>query len=287
MKEGMKKNIERKQLSINDVVMYHNIPLFSFIELNINEICNRVCKFCPRSDPKTYQNKNIHMSLDTVEIISKQLQEINFKGIVNISGTGEPLLTSHIVDIVKSFGSKEIHVEIVTNGDILTRKNGKDLIKDLYSAGLRQLVVSMYDGIEQIDYFNNLLSECGIDKNQYSLRDRWYNESEEYGLLYTNRAGYIKNSLKKFNNSPCYYTHYSMFIDWNGDVLLCSQDMYNRTIKFENVKEKSILEIWSNTKMIEYRNKLSTGDRSLSPCNNCNANGKIFGHNHAKAWLSI
>ena len=53
------------------------------------------------------------------------------------------------------------------------------------------------------------------------------------------------------------------------------------------LNKKSILEIWSNTKMLEYRNKLSTGDRSLSPCSNCNANGKIFGHNHAKAWSSI
>ena len=86
MKKGMKDNIERKQPSINSVQLHDNIPLFSFIELNINEICNRKCPFCPRVDPKTYPNQNIHMDVSLVETIADQLVGLNFKGIVNISG---------------------------------------------------------------------------------------------------------------------------------------------------------------------------------------------------------
>ena len=103
MKKGMKDNIERKKPSINDVVMYENFPLFSFIELNINELCNRKCPFCPRVNPKIYPNQNIHMDIEIVRIIAKQLKKLNFTGIVNISGTGEPVLTKYIVDIVKEF----------------------------------------------------------------------------------------------------------------------------------------------------------------------------------------
>jgi len=293
MKKGMKVNIERKQPSINDVVMYKNFPLFSFIELNINEICNRKCPFCPRVNPKVYPNQNIHMNMEIVRVIADQLKNLNFTGIVNISGTGEPLLTKYIVDIVKEFGDRNIHVEIVTNGDVLTRKKGPQLIKDIYKAGLSQFVVSMYDGPEQIEYFNNLFSSCNIDKSLYSLRDRWYDESEDYGLLYTNRAGNIgfehlseiaKEKLIKSGKSACFYTHYAMMIDWNGDALICCQDMYNRTVKFGNVKNKPLIEIWQDGKLIEFRNKLKNGDRSLSPCSNCNANGQVFGHNHVKTW---
>ena len=176
---------------------------------------------------------------------------------------------------------------------MLVRRKGKKLIKDLYDAGLQQFVVSMYDGPEQIEKFNNLFSSCGIDKKQYSLRDRWYDESEDYGLLYTNRAGNIgfehlsdisKEKLMKSGKSACFYTHYSMMIDWNGDALLCCQDMYNRSIKFGNVKDKKIIDIWKDAKLMEFRNKLNKGERSLSPCSNCNANGQIFGHNHARSW---
>lgn len=293
MKKGMRDNIERKQPSINEVVRYKGIPLFSFIELNINEICNRKCPFCPRVDPKIYPNQNIHMDLKIAENIANQLADLNFSGIVNISGTGEPLLTKYIPDIVKLFGDRGIHIEIVTNGDMLIRKRGKKLIKDLYDSGLCQFVVSMYDGPEQIEQFNTLFASCGIDKNQYSLRDRWYDESEDYGLLYTNRAGNIgfehlsdiaKQKLMKSGKSACFYTHYSMMIDWNGDALLCCQDMYNRTVKFGNVKQKLLIDIWRDGKLMEFRNKLKNGERSLSPCSNCNANGQVFGHNHGKAW---
>ena len=293
MKKGMKDNIERKKPSINNVVMHGDIPLFSFIELNINEICNRVCPFCPRSNPEQYPNQNIHMSVELAKNISEQLADINFTGIVNISGTGEPLLTKHVVDIVKQFGNKGIHIEIVTNGDMLVSKKGTKLIKDLYSAGLCQFVVSMYDGPEQIDEFNTLFASCGIDKGSYSLRDRWYDESEDYGLLYTNRAGNIgfehlsdisRKKLMESGKSACFYTHYSMMIDWNCDALLCCQDMYNRTVNFGNVKDKSLVDIWTDAKLTEFRNKLKNGDRSLSPCSNCNANGQVFGVNHASKW---
>ena len=289
----MKDNIERKKPSINNVVMHGDIPLFSFIELNINEICNRVCPFCPRSNPEQYPNQNIHMSVELAKNIAEQLAGIDFTGIVNISGTGEPLLTKHVVDIVKQFGDKGIHIEIVTNGDMLVSKKGSKLIKDLYSAGLCQFVVSMYDGPEQIDEFNALFASCDIDKGSYSLRDRWYDESEDYGLLYTNRAGNIgfehlsdisKQKLMESGKSACFYTHYSMMIDWNGDALLCCQDMYNRTVNFGNVKDKSLVDIWTDAKLTEFRNKLKNGDRSLSPCSNCNANGQVFGVNHANKW---
>ena len=151
----------------------------------------------------------------------------------------------------------------------------------------------MYDGPEQIDIFNELLAGCGIDKSFYSLRDRWYDESEDYGLLYTNRAGNIgfehlsdiaKEKLMKSGKSACFYTHYSMMIDWNVDALLCCQDMYNRTVNFGNVKDKSLVDIWTDAKLTEFRNKLKNGDRSLSPCSNCNANGQVFGVNHANKW---
>ena len=284
MKKGMKDNIERKKPSINEVNFYNSIPMFSFIELNINEICNRVCPFCPRVDPEIYPNQNIHMSVDLAEKIASELKQIEFTGIVNISGTGEPLLTKNIPEIIEKFGKNDIHIEVVTNGDVLASKSGPEIIKKCYESGLKQFVVSLYDGPEQIQYFKDLFKSCGIDESLFSLRDRWYDESENFGLLYTNRAGTIENQKIETAKLPCYYTHYSMYIDWNGDVLLCCQDMYNRTVKFGNANDNKIIEIWKDARLSEYRKMLNDGDRSNSPCNNCNANGRVFGKNHADSW---
>ena len=83
---------------------------------------------------------------------------------------------------------------------------------------------------------------------------------------------------------PCYYPHYATYIDWNGDVLLCCQDMYNRTVKFGNVKDKPLFDIWVDKKLTEFRDKLVVGDRSKSPCNNCNVLGTLQGRKHYQAW---
>ena len=280
MRESIKQNIERKVPKINDVKIYNGFPLFSFVELNVNELCNRTCVFCPRHDPKTYPNLNLHMDLSLAELIVTQLESVGFKGIVNISGTGEATLTTYLSDIVKKFGDRNIHTEIVTNGDFLKPK----LISDLYSSGLKQLVISMYDGPEQIEYFNNLFDECGIDEDLYTLRDRWYDEEDDYGLIYTNRAGSMGEELLSPEKRPCYYPHYAAYIDWNGDVLLCCQDMYNRTEIFGNVKDKPLLDIWVDKKLNDFRKKLVKGERTISPCNNCTANGMIFGENHSRLW---
>ena len=126
------------------------------------------------------------MEIDTAHKIRKELEGLNWNGSINICGNGEPLLHKDIVGLVAELGDM-ILVEITTNGDFLK----VDLIRDLYENHLDYMVVSMYDGPEQVEHFNSLFKECGIDKNLYSLRDRWYDESEDYGLLYTNRAGNI------------------------------------------------------------------------------------------------
>ena len=280
MTEAIKNNIKRKTPKINDVKFLSGFPLFSFVELNVNELCNRTCIFCPRHDPKIYPNQNIHMSLDLADEIANQLCEINFDGIVNISGTGEATLTKHLSTIVEKFGQKKIHIELVTNGDKLKPK----LIESLYNAGLQQMVVSMYDGPEQIKHFENLFKDSNVGDNYYTLRDRWYEEEEDYGLLYTNRAGSMGDKLISPHERPCYYTHYAAYIDWNGDVLLCCQDMYNRTEIFGNVAEKKLVDIWLDKKLMDFRQKLVDGKRIMSPCDNCTANGMVFGEKHSKLW---
>ncbi len=235
--EAVRKNILRKKPWIDQIRMVNGIPLFSWVELNVNELCNRTCAFCPRHDPKVYPNQNLHMDLELAEVIASQLCSVGFKGTVNISGTGEPTLTKHLPDIVSRLSDRGIRVDVVTNGDRLKPK----IVKDLYLAGLSQLVVSMYDGPEQIKYFSSLLRDCGIDEELFTLRDRWYGEDEDYGLIYTNRAGSLGEKLASPKKRPCFYPYYALYIDWNGDVLLCCQDSYRRTEKFGNVKNRVIL----------------------------------------------
>ena len=96
MTESIRQNIKRKTSKIDEVKIRNGFPLFSFVELNVNELCNRTCIFCPRHDTKLYPNRNLHMEIDLAKELAIQLEEINFSGIVNISGTGEATLTKYL-----------------------------------------------------------------------------------------------------------------------------------------------------------------------------------------------
>ena len=45
-----------------------------------------------------------------------------------------------------------------------------------------------------------------------------------------------------------------------------------------------IFEIWNGPVLSKYRRRLLNGDRSLNPCNQCNADGMVYGENHFSAW---
>jgi radical SAM protein with 4Fe4S-binding SPASM domain len=277
------KNIERKSKYIDQVQTYDKLPIFSWIDINVTELCNRRCEFCPRKDPTIYPNQNLHMDLELGNQIANELREYNYKGGVIFSGYSEPLLHPDIQKLVGLFG-KDIHTELVTNGDKLNVK----VLNELFSGGLGVLLISMYDGPQQIEYFQEMLLKADIKEEQYVLRDRWYSIEEDYGLKLTNRAGTVKGlyqqSLEQLR--PCFYLHYSMQIDWNGDVMLCVQD-FNKKIKFGSVYAESLLDIWNSPNMGKYRKSLLKGYRTIFPCNNCNVDGTLHGKNHAKIWKSF
>ena len=57
------------------------------VEINPTELCNRTCSFCPRVDPAIYPNRNLHMSVETAETLSKQLLDVNYSGDIPVSYT--------------------------------------------------------------------------------------------------------------------------------------------------------------------------------------------------------
>ena len=274
-------NIERKSVYVDSVQMHEGNPLFSWLEINPTELCNRLCTFCPRVEPDEYPNQNLNMSVDLAKKIANELNELNYKGGVVFSGYGEPLLNPDIQSIIKEFG--DIYVEVITNGDSLNEEK----ITGLFESGLDTIVVSLYDGEFQIDKFHKLFKAAGISEEKYILRNRWFAEDVDFGVLLTNRSGKAKNGNQSEVDPmrACYYTHYQMMIDWNGDVMLCVQD-WNKKVKFGNLFSNSLLDSWRSNALSKYRKTLGKGFRKDEPCKSCNVIGTLHGTNHAKTWQS-
>ena len=282
-KETIKINLKRRSEKVDKVSEYNGYPIPTWVELSLIDVCNRKCIFCPKSDeniaPDTFQK----MSRNIIDQIHDQLSEINFDGTVSLCGYGEPLLHKDISYIVKKL-SNVSNVEVVTNGDVLTSKN----LQELYLANASKILISMYDGPDQVEKFSKMTKKANVPDDFVILRDRWYDQYNDFGVKLTNRAGTIstgeQEKIGKYKE--CYYPTYQFLIDWNGDIFLCPQD-WQRRVTMGNMMQEHIFDIWTNKVMTKFRKNLINGKRIESPCTLCNAEGTVLGKNHALAWSKI
>ena len=285
-KETILKNINRKKPILDRVPqLFKGIPIPSWIELSLIDVCNRACSFCPKSDESIAPNTHQRMTMTLIDKLVADLKKINYEGAFCLCGYGEPMLHKEFYEIINKLGVVG-GVEIITNGDLV---NKKTLIK-LFESKATKLIISLYDGPEQVIKFKALIKELNIPEDFVILRDRWYSDKIDYGVKLTNRVGTVsvgnQPDVKDYTKTKCFYTAYQMLIDWNGDVFLCPQD-WQRRQTMGNIMQSDIFDIWKGPILSKYRRKLLGGDRNLNPCNQCNADGMVYGKSHYNAWNKI
>ena len=256
-------------------------PLTSIltIEVNTTELCNRTCVFCPRHDPAVFPNRNLHLTPKGAQTIADELAAHSYRGKISFSGFGENLLNPDFPEIINIFRFElpQATLECNTNGD----KLDKPYVQKLFRAGLDLLYINLYDGPEQMEHFDSIMEEARIHKDRYRYRMHW-GDFEKHGLILNNRSGVIdwvgveETDIKKLQGKPCHYPFYKMFVDWNGDVLFCSND-WGREHVVGNLLQQSLYDVWFSKPMNKIRRRLAKGDRSHSPCNKCSVDGSLFG----------
>ena len=172
-------------------------------------------------------------------------------------------------------------------------KNGIDRLTTLFKSGLSNMRVSLYDGPHQDEIFLKIKEKANLSDKQFIIRKRYLGPDESYGITISNRAGSVefKNEIFELKalseplKQPCHYPFYKVLIDYNGDVLMCSNDWKKEKI-MGNLNDESFIDIWSNEKFLNLRKKLMRGDRNHNPCNVCDVNGLLNGKESFDRWKS-
>ncbi len=279
----------KKKISSNLFLDSGGYPLPSVVEISESGTCNRVCSFCPRS-AKDFVDKKEFISQDLIEKLSNELKEYNYKGIFLFSGFVEPLLDKNIFNLISVVKDRlpEAKIEIVTNGDVLNENRAKKL----FESGLSTLLISIYDGKKEADNMEQMLIRANIPQEKFKIRHRYLTENEDFGITLSNRSGMMENaeykipSLKEPLKKPCYYPHYTFFMDYTGEVLVCSHD-WGKKLVVGNMKKQRFIDIWLGKKFNFARKKLLNSDRNFSPCNKCDVDGEFMGKVHADKWDGI
>ena len=245
--------------------------------------------FCPRSDPD-YPDVKEFVSKDLIDKLSKELSDSGFKGIFLFSGFGEPMLAKIIFDLIAIVHENlpDARIEMITNGDTLKEKS----LRRLFDNGLSTLLISVYDGEEDAHRFEAMCQAANLSDDQYVIRHRYHPPENDYGITLTNRGGtmdhaeHSRASLSQALNAPCYYPHYTFFMDYQGDVAPCCHD-WSKKLVLGNLKTQTFEEIWLSKEWRELRLSLAAGNRNVSPCNVCDAKGIMIGKKHVDAWAAF
>lgn len=250
------------------------------VELNPTELCNRTCVFCPRSTD-LYKNQKLFMDVDTAKKIAFDLRSFDFNGRLGFVGFGEPLLHKNLEKLIEEIRNgvpKLKWLEVNTNGDFLTL----DRMASLKNSGCTHIGISMYDE-DKSEFFKDMGNKVGINV----IPRHHYDVKNNYGLKIVNRKDIINNNAEiKSINRPCYLPFYKVFIDWNGDVLLCDND-WSKKHKFGNIHQTNLKNIWINSELNVYRKQLIQNRRDLSPCNKCEINGMLFGRESFERFKQV
>lgn len=281
-------NIPRKSGIIDHALTMatENFPLPAVVEVSESGTCNRACIFCPRSNP-AYPDVKEFIKPELVEKLARQLGEAGFEGLFLFSGFVEPLLDKKIYRHIKTVRRHlpQGRIEMVTNGDPLNRSR---LLK-LFESGLDTLLISAYDGPEQAEDFERLCKDSGLQDDQYLVRHRYYPPDQDFGITLSNRAGmmdeaeYIISKPKEPLKVACYYPHYTFFMDYLGDVLMCPHD-WGKGLIAGNMNTEDFADIWTSSILMNARKKLAACNRNFASCKSCDVKGTLMGGSHAKAW---
>ena len=289
MKKFLDTNIKFKNQTVTERLQFYSykdkkLPLPTEIEISESGTCNRKCSFCPRSAP-SFEDIKEFISKDLVNKISAELSELDYKGVVRFSGFVEPMLDKKIFDHIDTFKKfcPKSRIEMVTNGDPLNI----DRLKKLFDNGLDKILISVYDGKEDVIKFQNMIDKLKLKKDQYIIRDRSLSEEYDFGITLSNRAGMMENAEYKIAKTvsplknPCYIPSYTLFFDYLGDVLMCPHD-WGKKIILGNLKKEKLIDIWFKDKAIKIRNILVNSNRNFSPCNVCDVDGTLMGKTNAE-----
>lgn len=220
------------------------------VDIETTAFCNRKCTFCPKyydeSSPKEMSNELFYKILNYLEGMS-------FKGRVQLSNYGEPLMDNRLLGFVK-YVKNGLNVQMLfyTNGDMLTPEMAQEFLVN----GVGSIIVSQHD-LQPSKEIRELKN------HNWGGRIKFMVVNTDSRAL-SNRCGSVKvNSL-----NPMYCSLDKMIIRADGTVPLCCNDYYNE-VTFGNVNDNSIDEIWKSKTYCNVRRKLKHGKFNLDVCKRC------------------
>lgn len=270
-------------LKLKNKIKYGSFDFFQSVEFENITSCNRRCSYCPNSiyDRGLIKNKKVIDEALFKKIID-ELSGFKFSGRISPVFFGEPLLDERLTEwtayIRKNLPNADIIIH--SNGDLLTYKLYNNLIKsgvDLFvitehGEHMAHNIKELLKNFQETNYKDDYMHDKAYAPVGQKKATILYRDLKKKNNLY-NRGGLLKNMDPiKTKKLVCKLPSEILLIDYQGNIILCCNDYFSK-IKFGNIKNETILDIWDKKEFKKIRNELAKGDFRLDMCKKCKVVG--------------
>jgi radical SAM protein with 4Fe4S-binding SPASM domain len=250
------------------------------IQIEPTNSCNLMCITCGRS---TSTRKVGKMDFDLFTKIIDDAASIGVKR-VQLFIMGEPLLHPRIVDMIRYVKAKNLGFHLTTNGLMLNEK----IIDGILGAGVTSadyVTISILGYSKEVhekimrgvnhdriwaNIENFIAKRKALKVNGPVLETVFYSismnehELEPFKKYWANKVDHVidgGHAVEAFINQSiptvprthsCAMLWERMAVQWNGDVVLCGEDM-DGAYKIGSMIDQSIKEVWQGEKLMAYK----------------------------------
>ena len=208
---------------------------FKQIYIEITNICNLNCSFCPKnSRPKKF------MTVDEFDLITDAI--VPLTNTVCLHLMGEPLLHPNFKEICEICNKKNLNIYLTTNGTLI--KQNLDLLK---SGCVKRISVSLHsfeankNSISLDEYLENILFSCKeISENAQSYIELrlWNDTTAENAKNKLNKN--IIEKINKIFNTNLDVQNSQRRISVTDKIYISFADAFEWPINTENQQKNSI-----------------------------------------------
>ena len=255
--------------TIEDVEPIHQLDCLRAITIDIANICNMHCPFCPIGNGWKSKYPNF-ISLQTIQLLKKQLDEIKYKNNIVLAGKGEPTLHPKFIEILRLLSNYKLI--LITNGSIKDNEYWK-----IVSSYCNCIKVSCHEWEKLNDYkfrFSNIKNV--IFRNH---------DVKTPELTITNRGGVLQHFSNIALDTCCNYPFYHLTIQTDGTYEYCNQNWNEDAVHtMKQLADVNIADYFCNY-MDEIRKNLAENRRQCCKyCKNCSCNGSLIGQKFVDFW---
>lgn len=275
------------------------------LDIESASVCNLMCPMCSctieREKGEGASYKGGKMNLDLYKKLIDEASEIGVYS-VKLNWRGEPLMNTHMVDMVRYAKEKGIvDIMINTNAALLNEKLSRDLIE----AGLDHMFFSVdsiikeryekfrpgakyeqvMDNIKTFKKINDELGHTVETRVQRVLLNETMDEREEFIKIFSDLVDIIAyedylpfggrdlgKSLDVDRDNikyACAQLWQRLVVTWDGKYIMCCCGT-DENIILGNAEEKSIKEIWKGKTLQKIRQLHTEGKwNTINECKNC------------------